>query len=56
MLLRANPQNNMNEKLEKLFNKYPSVPIKYIGIPSDEDGIILKWQNEPLWQIPKDIP
>jgi hypothetical protein len=50
MLLRANPGNSMKQKVEKLFEKYPSVPIKYLGIPSDGKGNLLDWQNEPLWK------
>jgi len=50
MLLRANPSNSMKEKVENLFNKYPSVPIKYLGIPSDGKGNLLNWQNQPIWQ------
>jgi len=50
MLLRANPGNSMKQKVENLFNKYPSVPIKYLGIPSDGKGNLLDWQNEPLWK------
>ncbi len=50
MLLRANPGNSMKQKVENLFNKYPSIPIKYLGIPSDGKGNLLEWQNEPLWK------
>ena len=50
LLLRANPSNSMKQKLENLFNKYPTVPIKYLGIPSDRKGNLLEWQNEPLWK------
>jgi abortive infection bacteriophage resistance protein len=50
MLLRANPSNSMKQKVEDLFNKYPTVPIKYLGIPSDGKGNLLIWQNEPLWK------
>lgn len=50
LLLRANPSNSMKQKLENLFNKYPTVPIKYLGIPSDGKGNLLEWQNEPLWK------
>ena len=49
MLLRANPGNSMKQKVENLFNKYPFVPIKYLGIPSDGKGNLLDWQKEPLW-------
>lgn len=48
-LIRVNPNNSLKEKLVALFNKYPNIPIKYIGIPSNEKGNLLDWQNEPLW-------
>lgn len=50
MLNRANPTNTLTQKIEDLFKKYPSVPIKYLGIPSDGNGNLLNWKNEPLWQ------
>lgn len=50
LLLRANPGNNLKVKLENLFAKYPTVPIKYLGIPTDGTGNMLNWQDEPLWQ------
>ena len=50
MLLRANPGNNMRQKVENLFHKYPMIPIKYLGIPSDGKGNLLDWKNEPLWK------
>jgi abortive infection bacteriophage resistance protein len=50
MLLRANPGNSMKDKVENLFNKYPTVPIKFLGIPSDGKENLLNWQNEPLWK------
>ena len=50
MLLRANPGNNMKQKVENLFSNYPSVPIKFLGIPSDGNGNLLNWQNEPIWK------
>ncbi|TNJ41353.1 Abi family protein [Tamlana fucoidanivorans] len=49
MLNRANPNNNLSNNLEDLFNKYPTVPVQYLGIPSDYQGNILSWRNEPLW-------
>ena len=49
-LTRVNPNNHLKDKLIALFNKYPNVPIKYIGIPSDGKGNLLDWQNEPLWK------
>ncbi len=50
LLTRVNPNNSLKEKLVALFNKYPNVPVKYIGIPSDGKGNLLNWQNEPLWK------
>lgn len=50
LLLRANRENNLKEKLESLFAKYPTIPIQFMGIPSDGKGNMLPWQNEPLWQ------
>lgn len=50
LLLRANPNNGLKDKLQSLFLKHPSVPIQYMGIPSDGKGNMLNWQNEPLWQ------
>lgn len=50
MLNRANPTNTLTQKIDDLFKKYPSVPVKYVGIPSDGKGNLLNWKNEPLWQ------
>jgi len=50
MLLRANPNNSLKEKLQVLFLKHPNVPIRFLGIPSDGNGNMLNWQNESLWQ------
>ena len=50
LLTRVNPNNSLKDKLIALFNKYPNIPIKYIGIPSDGKGNLLDWQSEPLWK------
>ena len=50
LLLRVNPGNSLKDKLEVLFNKYPNIPIKFMGIPSDGNGKMLQWQNEELWK------
>lgn len=50
LLQRANPTNSLKAKLEALFSKYPNVPIRYLGIPSDGKGNMLNWKNEPIWQ------
>lgn len=49
-LSRVNPSDNQKEKLQELFNKYPTVPIQYLGLPADRDGNILDWQQEALWR------
>lgn len=49
LLIRANPGNHLKSKLEELFKKYPEVPIKYLGIPSDGKGNMLDWTIENLW-------
>jgi abortive infection bacteriophage resistance protein len=49
-LLRANPSNGLKDKLVELFNKYPNIPIQFLGIPSDDKGEIMKWENEPVWK------
>lgn len=50
LLDRVNPNNSFKEKLVALFKKYPNIPIKYLGIPSDGKDNLLDWQNEPLWK------
>lgn len=49
-LIRVNPNNSFTERLSNLFEKYKNMPIRYLGIPSDEKGNILNWEKEPLWQ------
>lgn len=49
MLLRVDSCNSMKQKIEHLFQKYTTVPIKFLGIPSDGNGNILNWQAEPIW-------
>lgn len=49
-LIRVNPTNSLKEKLEELFQKYPTVPIQFVGIPSESNGKVLDWTKEPLWQ------
>jgi len=50
LLKSANSSNHFKIKLDELFNKYPTVPIQFMGIPSDGKGNILDWKNQPLWQ------
>ena len=50
LITRANPGNSLKDKLQNLFKKYLTVPIQYIGIPSDGKGSGLDWENEPIWK------
>ncbi len=50
LLYFANPSNHLKDKMNTLFSKYPSVPIKFLGIPSDGKGNLIDWQNEPIWK------
>lgn len=50
LLWEANSYNNFTSKLEILIAKYPNVPVQYLGIPSNESGQLLEWQQESLWQ------
>lgn len=50
LLDRANPTNSLQHKIVSLLGKYPSVPVRFIGIPSDGKGNMLNWQNEPIWR------
>jgi abortive infection bacteriophage resistance protein len=50
LITRANPGNSLKEKLKALFNKYPAVPIQFLGIPSDGLGNRLDWENENIWK------
>jgi hypothetical protein len=46
----ANDNNSFVLKLDELFAKYPTVPIQYLGIPSDGKGSLLDWRTEPLFK------
>lgn len=50
LLDRANPGNSLKEKLITIFKKYPTVPIRFLGIPSDNEGNMLDWSSEPIWR------
>lgn len=45
-----NPHNSFKRKLESLIEKYPTVDIRFMGIPTNEEGELMKWYNEPLWK------
>lgn len=44
------PKNSFSEKLDNLFEKHKVVPIKFMGVPSDQKtGSLLDWKSEKLW-------
>lgn len=45
-----NPNNSFKIKLEALLEKYPNVDIRFMGIPSNDEGEQMEWNNEPLWK------
>lgn len=51
LLQTANANNNFKEKLEALFNKYPTTPIQFMGIPTSNGVQIVNWKTEDLWLI-----
>lgn len=50
LLIASNPNNHFTRKLTDLFLKYPGVPFRYLGFPTNDKGDILNWYNEPLWK------
>lgn len=50
LLGTANPSNHLKDKLQALIQKYPTTPIPFLGIPSDGNGNLIDWANEPLWR------
>lgn len=45
-----NPDNSFKTKLESLFLKYPTIAIKFLGIPTDADANLMNWKMQPLWK------
>jgi abortive infection bacteriophage resistance protein len=50
LMQSANTKNSFTEKLKSLIDKYPNVPVGFLGIPTNEDGSFKRWENEPLWE------
>lgn len=50
LLIGANPNNHLTNKLNALFLKYPNIPIQFMGIPSDTSGNLFDWKDEDLWK------
>lgn len=49
LLHSANPNNHLTNNLNTLLLKYSSIPIQFLGIPTDENGLMLDWRKEALW-------
>jgi abortive infection bacteriophage resistance protein len=50
LITRANPSNSLKDKLQALFKKHPTIPIQFLGIPSDGKGNMLDWETENIWK------
>ena len=50
ILRTVNPSHHIKEHFIELIAKYPSVPIEYMGIPSNDDGTMFNWESELLWK------
>lgn len=51
LLKYSNSGNYLKNKFQDIINKYPNVPIKFMGIPSDDNGILLAWDKQPVWSL-----
>ncbi|HNS42928.1 MAG TPA: Abi family protein [Taishania sp.] len=51
LLQRINTGNTLKNKLDSLFQKYPTIPIQFMGIPSKGGNSteLMDWKNEALW-------
>lgn len=50
LLISANPGNHFKERLTVLFEKYPNVPLAYLGIPTTDGTNLMDWKHQPLWK------
>lgn len=50
LLISINPNNHFKEKLLALFEKYPAVPIAYMGIPTTDGVNLIDWKRQPIWR------
>lgn len=48
-LQTINPAGRFRYRLVDLIDQHPRVPIQFLGIPTDAEGNLVDWQNEPLW-------
>jgi len=49
-LQTINPEGHFKQRILDVMNKYPVTPIRFMGIPTDAQGNLIKWQSESLWQ------
>ena len=42
------PKNTFTSKIDDLIKKYPKVPIRFMGIPSNGD-VLLDWKSQSVW-------
>lgn len=50
LLMSANPGNHLKERLIALIEKYPKVPIAFLGIPTINGTDMVDWTQQPVWR------
>lgn len=50
LMKSANTKNTFTKKLRALIDKYPTVPIGHMGIPTVDGEKFIDWENEPVWK------
>ncbi|MEX2231633.1 MAG: Abi family protein [Cyclobacteriaceae bacterium] len=49
LLQTVNPGGHFKQRLLALLQEHPTVPVQFLGIPTDPEGKLINWQTEPLW-------
>lgn len=50
LLQTVNPTGHFRQRLLTLIASHSSAPIQYLGLPTNPNGTVANWQDEPLWQ------
>lgn len=45
-----NSGNSFKGKLEALIANHPNIHVRYLGLPTNNEGILQDWGSEPLWK------
>ncbi len=49
ILQTVNPGGHLKQRLLEIMDKYPNTPIQFMGIPTDNYGKLIDWQQKPVW-------